>query len=1152
MAIYGVLRGILAALTAGLRQTFASDAARLAYLCQAHGLEAKSRGLHRRIRNVGARIHAPVDEAKLSEEGLGYDIRAVAEFIHRCEDVPVPPALLDRLPMGDYPTEQRKWAERDYIRVTVRSWSARGVVAEDAEGGELTIPLRFKLGETWELDYGYLPGLLWPFAQLNLVRPRLEVGMVLPEQIILEPDYLVNISVVAKVFQSYGTSELNLLIDRFTPQETSAPILLGNLSGMLLDRVIYAGDGAPQYVEVVRDFFRENPLGISTCEALREGATNEQFHHDAQRQLAHLREIFRRDGDAREAGVIDLERVVLEPSFICEQLGLQGRMDLIQEDMRVLMEQKSGRWDSFRAKDGQGRPYESHYVQMLLYMAVLRYGLTDLRLRNEDIASYLLYSRYPKGLLRESPATVLLQEAFEMRNRIVRQEYALARGEGLDMLCELTPERLHQRACGRLWDDFILPKVLQVLKAVQQATPAEQAYAGHAITFVAQEQLLAKVGSPKREGSGHAGVWNSSNAEKREQGNLLDGLEIERLAHGERGESREGIHDITLRIPHQDSTALPNFRLGDPVILYAYAPTDEPDPRRGMVHKGAVLEFAARSITVRLNARQRNRRLFEGERLWAIEHDMLEAGFAAQYRGICSFLEAPKERRELLLRQRPPGRDAQRQPKGDYPGFNGLIRKFVQAQDYFLLIGPPGTGKTSKGLVSILREELTDPTARVLLLAYTNRAVDEICAQLEGLKAQHGDKPFAYMRLGRHLSTAPPYRPFLMQELTAACRNRQEILELFGGIRIYTSTVTSLCGKLELFKLHSFTLAIVDEASQILEPTLLPLLSAKNGSGGCSIARFVLIGDEKQLPAVVGQTGQTSRLSSPALACLSDEPNAAEGTIDFRVSIFERLLRQEPPGSPLVHRFTQQGRMHPEVAAFPSRCFYNGQLEAIPLAHQQEALRYRYEGDDPLASLLARRRVLFFAMRNTQRMPSDKVNPAEGAAIARIAGVVHRLYQEAERPFVPDETLGVIVPYRHQIATVRRELERLGLPELMGITIDTVERYQGSQRDVMVYGFTVQQPYQLEFLFESRIRDRETGATIDRKLNVALTRAREQMVIVGNPDLLSSDPLCERLLEHVRREEGYYEWGEVGGGCEVGKMEFPTFALRITHQRSRI
>ena len=113
------------------------------------------------------------------------------------------------------------------------------------------------------------------------------------------------------------------------------------------------------------------------------------------------------------------------------------------------------------------------------------------------------------------------------------------------------------------------------------------------------------------------------------------------------------------------------------------------------------------------------------------------------------------------------------------------------------------------------------------------------------------------------------------------------------------------------------------------------------------------------------------------------------------------------------------------------------------------------------------------------------------------------------------------MPYRNQITAVRHALECYDMPSFSDITIDTVERFQGSQRDVIVYGFTVQHPSQLGFLTENVFL--EDGTIIDRKLNVVMTRARQHLFMVGNPSLLSANPLFARLIRFVTDEGGYID-----------------------------
>ena len=151
---------------------------------------------------------------------------------------------------------------------------------------------------------------------------------------------------------------------------------------------------------------------------------------------------------------------------------------------------------------------------------------------------------------------------------------------------------------------------------------------------------------------------------------------------------------------------------------------------------------------------------------------------------------------------------------------------------------------------------------------------------------------------------------------------------------------------------------------------------------------------------------------------------------------------------------------------------------------------------------------MFLPSKTPKQSPSDKVNQPEADIIASL---VERIYKLERERFCAQDTIGIIVPYRNQIATVRNTIARLGIPELMDITIDTVERYQGSQRRYIIYGFTIQKHYQLRFLTNNTFV--EDGQLIDRKLNVAMTRAQEHLILIGNPEILKSNPLFKIIIK---------------------------------------
>ena len=403
-----------------------------------------------------------------------------------------------------------------------------------------------------------------------------------------------------------------------------------------------------------------------------------------------------------------------------------------------------------------------------------------------------------------------------------------------------------------------------------------------------------------------------------------------------------------------------------------------------------------------------------------------------------------------------------------------------------LLVGPPGTGKTSCALKKMVETFYKEEGAQILLLSYTNRAVDEICKALSSIRPE-----VDFIRVGSELSCDENYRDHLIENELATCMRRTEVCERINRCRILVGTVASISGKPELFRLKHFDVAIVDEATQILEPQLLGILCAKGENGKEGVGKFILIGDHKQLPAVVLQNTEQSEVYDEALS--------AVGLKNLKDSLFERLYRtarQHTDAHRTYDMLCRQGRMHPEVALFANQAFYEGRLLPVGLPHQLE--------DSGNINRLS-----FYPSQPEPMGSSAKTNHSEAKIAARLAATVYKEHSEA---FDASRTLGIITPYRSQIALVKKEIEALGIPELNQILIDTVERFQGSERDVIIYSFCVNYPYQLKFL--SNLTE-EDGILIDRKLNVALTRARKQMLLTGVPTLLERNPLYKSLLKLI-------------------------------------
>lgn len=1035
---------------------------------------------------------------------IKHDFRILCLFVATIFDVDVPPSCSELFTAERFTRQQRALLDKDdeYKRMIVNSWDdvfIYGTVDGAQPSKEITVCYAHG-NKYYNYDWTYLKELLHTGTQLNLIRPRIEDGVIYPELIIFEPDYLVDISAVSACFETYATSPVVHLINKIKPAAYTEAIVLGNFAGRLLDDEL-SSPGKP-YQESAYDFYRHNAIGLAATDL------SARFHENAQAQKANIHTAI---GVTlpRIVDKYDKKEVMTEPSFFSEMLGLQGRMDFFQLDHRILIEQKSGRCGFPQHDPDTPVVSRKHYVQILLYMALLRYNYRkQYESNNRQLHAFLLYSKYRKSLLGVGFAPELLFEALKVRNGIAWSEMYYSRG-GIRILSNLTAGRLNRNKVNdKLWNAYQRPQIDSLLAPIHLASDLERAYYIRFLTFIEKEHLLAKLGNRTKENSGFASTWLDSFAEKKQAGNIYAPLTLELPDTA----GMEAIENIRLLFNGSDNDCASNFRRGDIVILYPYEEGTVPDARRSMVFRCTVKDIQPECIILKLRARQSDARVFtrHTQSVWAIEHDFLESSFAPLYRGMHAFLSAPQERRDLLLLQRHPQVDTSRRLTGEYGSFNELSLRVKQAQDFFLIIGPPGTGKTSFGLVNTLKEELSDTGTSVLLLSYTNRAVDEICGKLT-------EEGIDFIRIGNKLSCAEEYHPYLLENRVKACGSIQSLRESIQKTRVFAGTTTAFNANIFIFGLKQFTLAVIDEASQILEPHLMGLLSVMHGSQP-GIKKFVMIGDHKQLPAVVQQTHEESKVTEPVLNGIM--------LTDCRLSLFERLLKKYSGDKSVTYMLTRQGRMHHDIAAFPNLAFYESALTEVPLPHQLRTLPEPQAGEiRDLAGIISSCRTSFINVLPDDNELTDKINTAEAGIIADIVEQIHM-----QTPaFNANTTVGVIVPYRNQITTVRNMLDSKNIPGLHDITIDTVERYQGNQRDFIIYGFTVRKYYQLAFLTDNTFE--ENGRTIDRKLNVAMTRAREALIMVGNARLLANDTVFAGLIGFLRGRGRLFEAAAIGCGA---------------------
>ncbi|OHV27581.1 helicase [Parafrankia soli] len=419
-----------------------------------------------------------------------------------------------------------------------------------------------------------------------------------------------------------------------------------------------------------------------------------------------------------------------------------------------------------------------------------------------------------------------------------------------------------------------------------------------------------------------------------------------------------------------------------------------------------------------------------------------------------------------------------------------------------LLVAQDGAGG------GLLAEREYEWGRRERALAQAARTAEPLRAELElagcgpALPDGEADDVAGWQRRERSLLDAVELartRASLLDEWRGRIPTADEELkhELVGYADVIAATCIGVATK-KLLSGLDFDFAIVDEAGQIALPDLLvPLVRAR---------RAVLVGDHKQLPPYldndVAQWAQAlvpgAELSAPAIAETQDIVGRSE---------FERLFERIGPEHGVT--LTTQRRMPATVATFISRAFYGGAL----------ATDHPGTGPDPLF-----RSPLAFIDTSDQPPARRFETRAEANG-----GISNRLEAELIAGLLAGyaghhRDWAVIVPYREQVRLLRQTLiRRLGGPEAVEDNIGTVDAFQGNERDLIIYGFTrSNRSGTVGFLSELR------------RLNVAMTRTRQQLVLVGDLDTLgrSQDDGFRDLVEELRTALSTV--GDLRGSREIG------------------
>jgi len=687
-----------------------------------------------------------------------------------------------------------------------------------------------------------------------------------------------------------------------------------------------------------------------------------------------------------------------EQTLISERFGIKGRADAVRRGTPV--ELKTG-------KNLKRDPRFQDKVQATCYALLLADGIAD-----APDTGTLLYTKNTaldradaEGDL--SPAKEFsinggfLKYVLRVRNEIAAAEHdhTVPTGFEANAKCEYCFER---DTCM-----VVAGRLDQESKAGQLGEPlpeAERAYF---------DRFYRAIEAERREvHAEYRKLWEQSAEDRADDDRALIGLEPvgREPVSGGRWELRA----------RRTSDAVSKLRVGDRVLA------SDGHPTRGTAELATITELGEEIVVV----------ADEPIELRRLDQYPSEIGVDRQLTALHdAILQGNSARKDVLFDRRDPAFSGEKRTYIDNnDAQNAAVNAAVRADDFALIHGPPGTGKTYT-LAHTIRA-LVERGDRVLLSAFTNRAVDNA---IEALEAQGFTD---VLRWGSETGVRDDMAEYRL-ERSGDPEDRAETLSSASVI----AATTAACGS-RVLKSQSFDVAVVDEAGQLTEPgTFLPATLAE---------RFVLVGDHQQLPPVV----------------------RAEN--DLRRSLFERLIEQSPDAAVMLDR---QYRMSQRIQYFSSEEFYDGRLRPA----NAEVARRRLadlDGVDPDALPAELSDAVSVidpdgdATGNTNREEAD-----------RVASVVESFRNAGVDP----DDIGVIAPFRAQVAEISRRL-----PD---IAVDTVDRFQGSAKEVVIISLVATGELTSP-IFEDH-----------RRVNVALTRAKRALVLVGDRVALSSDPFYARMLE---------------------------------------
>ncbi|XP_008411964.1 putative helicase mov-10-B.1 [Poecilia reticulata] len=418
----------------------------------------------------------------------------------------------------------------------------------------------------------------------------------------------------------------------------------------------------------------------------------------------------------------------------------------------------------------------------------------------------------------------------------------------------------------------------------------------------------------------------------------------------------------------------------------------------------------------------------------------------------------------------------------------------------YLVFGPPGTGKTVTLVEAIKQIEKTQTFCHILACAPSNSAADLLCSKIR----VHVDEHKVYRVY------ASSRDPKLVPEHLKGCSNllgdsyifpaKEELMEFKIIVTTLLTAGRFVSGDI---RPGHFTHIFVDEAGHAVETEcLVPLAGLLNSETG----QLVLAGDPKQLGPI---------LRSPFAL-----------KYEMGMSLLERLMTNFPLylkndgvyDNCYVTKLLRNYRSHPAILKIPNELFYEGELQACAEEYSRNFYcRWEHLPKPGFP-------VIFHGVAGIDTRESTSPSFFNVAEVEVLMDYVRKLLQSQGKKGVAKiapKDIGIIAPYRKQVQKIRQALEKVGkdlkCKDMSNLKVGSVEEFQGQERRVILVSAVRSSPNYMDF-------DKKFSLGFiknEKRFNVAVTRAKALLIVVGNPLMLSADRIWASFIEYCKDEGGY-------------------------------